>query len=274
MPGLSHMTAAVRATGLELRYGAVVALAASDLEIPAGAVTVMIGPNGSGKSSLLTAVAGLTTPTGGSLEVLGRSPKEIRSRIALVPQSTRVNEALPVTVREVVAMGRYADLGLLKRFSAADRAAVDEALHTLDLEPLAGRHLRELSGGQRQRVFVAQGLVQPRDMLLLDEPTTGLDIGSVQAIRQAVRAERAAGRPVLVTTHDFGEAERADHVVLLSNRVVAEGPPERVLTPEHLAAAYGYEASHIAAGVSIDDPAHSPVTNRHIHVEPRHIPTD
>src|SRR5690606_18678513 len=194
--------------------------------------------------------------------------------IALVPQSTRVNEALPVTVREVVAMGRYADLGLLKRFSAADRAAVDEALHTLDLEPLAGRHLRELSGGQRQRVFVAQGLVQPRDMLLLDEPTTGLDIGSVQAIRQAVRAERAAGRPVLVTTHDFGEAERADHVVLLSNRVVAEGPPERVLTPEHLAAAYGYEASHIAAGVSIDDPAHSPVTNRHIHVEPRHIPTD
>lgn len=266
------MKPAVEATGLELRFGRVVALAPSDLAIPDGAVTVLIGPNGSGKSSLLSAVAGLVEPTAGRLTVFGMTPKDVRARIALVPQSTRVNDALPVTVREVVAMGRYADLGLMRRFRPEDRQAVDEAIRLLDLEDLEGRHLRELSGGQRQRVFVAQGLVQPRDMLLADEPTTGLDIGSTDAIRRAIQAEREAGRAVVVTTHDFTQAQAADHVVLLANRVVAVGSPEEVLTSEHLAAAYGLEASRIAPHVHLDDAAHTPVASRHVHLEPRHYP--
>ena len=261
------MSEAVVARDLELVYGEHVALGASDFRFPAGAVTALIGPNGSGKSTVLAAVAGLHEPSAGDLRVLGWTPRKVRSRIAFVPQSTKVNDLLPVTVREVVAMGRYASLGMLGRFGTDDRAALDEALRRLDLEPLAARHLRELSGGQRQRVFVAQGLVQEHEILLLDEPTTGLDIVSTEVIHEVVRSERAAGKAVVLTTHDFAEARAADHVVLLANRVVAEGVPDDVFTPENLAAAYGLEINSAIGHVDLDDPAHQPTRPRHRHVE-------
>lgn len=265
------MPPAVAARGLVLAYRDTVALAESDLGLPNGAVSVLIGPNGSGKSSLLAAVAGLLRPSAGVVAVLGVEPKEARARVALVPQSTKVNDALPVTVREVVSMGRYSSLGTVRRFDDHDRRSVSEALGRLDLEPLAGRHLRELSGGQRQRVFVAQGLVQERDLLLLDEPTTGLDLVSSQVIHDVVATEREEGRPVVLTTHDFSEARQADHVVLLANRVVAEGPPESVFTTENVAAAYGFEETDLSGHLHLDDAAHRPVEPRHLHVEPRHI---
>ncbi len=261
------MTDAVVARGVELTYGDRVALAASDFRFPAGAITALIGPNGSGKSTVLAAVAGLHEPAAGELTVLGSTPRKERPRIAFVPQSTKVNDLLPVTVREVVAMGRYASLGMLGRFGPDDRAALDEALDRLDLQPLAARHLREVSGGQRQRVFVAQGLVQSHDMLLLDEPTTGLDIVSTEVIRQVVQSERADGCAVVITTHDFAEARAADHVVLLANRVVAEGAPEEVFTPENLADAYGLELNSSHEHVDVDDPAHRPTQTLHRHVE-------
>ena len=161
--------------------------------------------------------------------MLGRPPVESRSRIAYVLQSTTVNEALPVTVREVVAMGRYASLGMVRRFGAADRTAVETAMDQAEVSDLATRQLAELSGGQRQRVFVAQGLAQDRDLLLLDEPLTGLDLVSMEIILGVVSRERAAGRTVIMTTHDLGDASQADHVILLAGRVVAEGPPGEVL---------------------------------------------
>ncbi|MFP3914509.1 MAG: metal ABC transporter ATP-binding protein, partial [Actinomycetota bacterium] len=232
---------AVEAAGLVLAYGDTIALAESDLSLPSRSVIALIGPNGSGKSSLVSAIAGLHRPRAGSISVLGMPPRDVRSRVALVPQSTQVNDSLPVTVREVVAMGRYAALGMLGRFQEDSRRAVDDALERLDLKDLEGRHVRELSGGQRQRVFVAQGLVQPRDLLLLDEPTTGLDVVSTDVIHRVLEDERSAGRTVALTTHDFAEARRADHVVLLANRVVAAGEPEAVFTPGNLAAAYGLE---------------------------------
>lgn len=261
------MSEAVVARDLELVYGEHVALGASDFRFPAGAVTALIGPNGSGKSTVLAAVAGLHEPAAGALTVLGSAPRRVRSRIAFVPQSTKVNDLLPVTVREVVAMGRYASLGMMGRFGPEDRAALDEALDRLGLNPLAARHLRELSGGQRQRVFVAQGLVQEHDMLLLDEPTTGLDIVSTDVIRQVVESERADGCAVVITTHDFAEARAADHVVLLANRVVAEGAPDEVFTPEHLAKAYGLEIDSSLDHMDVDDPAHLPSQRFHRHVE-------
>ncbi|MGA7271299.1 MAG: ATP-binding cassette domain-containing protein, partial [Acidimicrobiia bacterium] len=151
-----------------------------------------------------------------------------------------------------------------------DRRVVAEAIQRLDLASLAGRHLRELSGGQRQRVFVAQGLVQERDLLLLDEPTTALDLVSAHTIRQVIASEVAEGHPVILTTHDLGEAMAADHVLLLSNRVVVEGVPDQVLTPENLSVAYDLDVSEAPDGFHLDDAAHRPTAARHTHGESSH----
>lgn len=261
---------AASASSLVLKFGATVALAASDFELPSEGVTVLIGPNGSGKSTLLSAIAGLHAPAAGTIRTLGEEPSQVQSRVSLVPQSTKVNDALPVTVREVVAMGRYASLGLTGRFQEEDLAALEAALTRLDLLQLQFRHLGELSGGQRQRVFVAQGLVQERDLLLLDEPTMALDLVSAKVIHDAIAEERAKGSPVVVTTHDLAEARQADHVLLLANRVVAEGAPDQVLTGPNLAAAYGFEADDLAGHLHIDDAAHRPTAPRHVHGEVRH----
>ena len=268
MPVMSGSGWAVEGRALELSFGGLVALAASDFQFPASGVTAVIGPNGSGKSTVLAAVAGLHRPSAGEIVVLGDTPRQSQPRVAFVPQSTKVNDALPVTVREVVSMGRYAALGLIGRFVAADRTAVDQALQRLDLMDLSHRHLRELSGGQRQRVFVAQGLVQDRQLLLMDEPTSALDLVSSAVIESVIDEERLTGRPLAVTTHDLGDAQRADHVVLLANRVVAEGPPESVLTAAHLSEAYRFDVTEVGGRLAFDDPAHAPAGGRHTHVEP------
>lgn len=253
--------------GVELRYADTVAVAVSDFTVPTGSFTTLIGPNGSGKSTLLAAIAGLQTPSSGHVEVLGREPARSRSRVSLVPQSTKVNDVLPVTVREVVAMGRYASLGLLGRFRAADREVVDAAVDRLGLVELGDRHIQELSGGQRQRVFVAQGLAQERDILLLDEPLTALDAQSAAVIGDVITEECAAGRTVVVTTHDLAEASMSDHVILLSGRVVAEGPPDNVLRGSVLSEAYHSQIVEVDGRLVFDDPAHATASSRHVHID-------
>jgi manganese transport system ATP-binding protein len=192
-----------------------------------------------------------------------------------VLQATKVNEALPITVREVVAMGRYATAGSYGRLRHTDRAAVTEAMERAGITDLADRHLHDLSGGQRQRVFVAQGLAQDHDLLLLDEPMTGLDLPSARAIDEVIHDEKARGCTTVISTHDLAEAQVADHVLLLSGRVVAGGPPGDVLNHANLTEAYGASLLHIdGKGWLIDDPAHRPTAARHthqdrsIHVEP------
>ena len=162
----------------------------------------------------------------------------MRGRVAYVLQSVVVAEHLPISVREVVTMGRYADSGLWRRLTADDRSLVDDAIERLELTDLARRQLGSLSGGQRQRTLVAQALAQDADVLLLDEPVTGLDLASADRIRAIVEDERDRGRAVLVATHDLAEAARADHLVLLAGRVVAAGSPADVLTQDALAEAY------------------------------------
>lgn len=251
------------ADGLSVSYGANIALSASSFEISGGGVTAVIGPNGSGKSTLLNVIAGLVEPTSGRAEI----PAE-RTRIAYVMQATKVNENLPVTVREVVAMGRYATLGAYRRPGESDRRAVDEAMARMGIAEIASRHLHELSGGQRQRVFVAQGLAQDHDVLLLDEPLTGIDIITAQAIDEVIHAETQEGCAVVMTTHDLSEARLADHVLLLAGRVVAWGSPADVLTEQNLVTAYGPSLLHVEEGrVFLDDPAHRPVVGRHAHRE-------
>lgn len=262
------MSTAVAANEVELAYGRHTAVSASSFEIPDGAITAFIGPNGSGKSTLLNAIAGLIEPRAGTLEVLPIADRQ--RRVAYVLQATKINDTLPVTVAEVVAMGRYAGQAPFRRLDSADRSAVDQAMDRMAIGDLAKRHLTELSGGQRQRVFVAQGLAQDHDVLLLDEPVTGLDLPSAQAIDDVIHDEHARGCTVVMTTHDLAEARVADYVLLLSGRVVAAGAPDEVLTPEHLSAAYGASLLHLdGKRLFLDDPHHYPTASRHEHRDAR-----
>jgi ABC-type Mn2+/Zn2+ transport system ATPase subunit len=245
---------AVVADGLVLAHGSRLAVAGGSFRIPAGSTVALIGPNGAGKSTLLRALAGLLAPREGGLHVPARAR---RGGLALVLQTTDVERTLPVTVRETVTLARYALRGPFGRLGGGNRAAVRQALERMEIADLAGRQLHELSGGQRQRVLVAQGLAQQADLLLLDEPVTGLDVVSRDLIFRAVAAERAAGRTVVVSTHDLDDARRADLVMLLANRVVAFGPPGEVLTDGPLRAAYGGRVLKVPEGVIVmDDPHH------------------
>lgn len=263
---------AIVADEIAFRYGSRTAVAPSSLAIPQASITAIIGPNGSGKSTVLNGIAGLIEPSSGSITTL---PIDGRPRrVAYVLQATRVNESLPITVREVVTMGRYPSTGPYRRLAREDRAVVQQAMDRMEITRLADRHLTELSGGQRQRVFVAQGLAQDHDMLLLDEPLTGLDITSAQAIDDVIHEEQSHGCTIVLTTHDLTAAQVADYVVLMSGVVVASGPPGEVLTEEHLRTAYGPSLIHMKdARLFLDDPAHRhpPAPHEHqdrsIHLE-------
>lgn len=255
---------AVLAVDAAFKYGSRTAVAPSSFCIPERSITAIIGPNGSGKSTTLNGIAGLAEPSSGTIEVL---PIDGRQRlVSYVLQTTKVNESLPITVREVVTMGRYPSTGAYGWLKEADRAAVQAAMDRMEITGLAERHLTELSGGQRQRVFVAQGLTQEHDMLLLDEPLTGLDITSAHAIDDVIHEEQSHGCTIVLTTHDLTAAQVADYVILMSGRVVASGSPDEVLTEEHLRDAYGPSLIHVeGTRLFLDDPIHRPADSRHEH---------
>ncbi len=260
---LDVAAATVVARGLVLSRGGRVVIDHADVALPRG-VTSLVGPNGSGKSTLLHAIAGLLEPASGTVTVDGRPPAEVRRRIAYVLQAQHAPAHLPVTVREVVALGRAPLRGPVGRLRREDRRAVDDAIERVELTRLADRHLSELSGGERQRAFVAQGLAQQGDVVLLDEPTAGLDVASTEQIRRVLEQERAAGHTVVVATHDLTDAAHSDHVVLLAGRVIAEGPPALALAPVHLRAAYRGRLLDVGGDLLlVDDDAH-----HHHHADP------
>ena len=241
-----------------------VALRDISLTIGAGELVAVIGPNGSGKSTLLAVISGLLGPTRGSVQVFGGAPRTHHHRIAHVMQTNVANQSIPLTVLETVRMGRYPLAGPFRPLAAADRKAVADAMERMHIADLANRQLNELSGGQRQRAYVAQGLAQDADILLLDEPITGLDLVTQERINAVVDQERAAGRTIVQTTHDVGTARHADRVVLLATKVVADGPPSSVLNPEHLASAYGGHVHVLDDGtVVLDDPHHHGAPEQH-----------
>ncbi|MFC4002414.1 zinc ABC transporter ATP-binding protein AztA [Prauserella oleivorans] len=220
--------------GLSAGYSGRVVLHRITARLPRAAVTAIVGPNGSGKSTLLGSVAGVVRPTAGSV----RLPDGMRP--ALVVQRSAVSDRLPITVLETVRMGRWAHRRLWRRLSEQDHEIVAECLHLLGISELAKRRLGTLSGGQRQRVLVAQGLAQRSDILLLDEPTTGLDGPARDIIAGALTDTAARGAAVVHVTHDLADAARADHCLLLSGgRLLAEGAPAEVLTDDAVEAAWG-----------------------------------
>lgn len=240
-----------------VRYGDIEALHDVTLRIPRGVSVAVIGPNGSGKSTLLGVLSGLVRVSSGTATVLGDAVPPRRGRVAHVLQETAVRPEVPMTVAETVRLGTYAELGLLRRPSAAVRDRIRTAVDRLEVADLLDRQLPELSGGQRQRVLIAQGLVQDADLLLLDEPVAGLDVTSQRIILDVIASERARGRTIITTTHDIGSAAQADLVVLVATDVIAAGPPDEVLTPEHLSRAFGGHLHVLPDGTLVlDDPAH------------------
>jgi len=222
---------AVRIRELTVRYDQVVALDRVNLTLQTGMALGIVGPNGSGKSTLLKTIAGLLSPASGVLEVFGAAPRTLPpGTIAYVPQIEAVDWSFPANVYDVVAMGRFPRLGLLQRFSKHDRRVVDAALEALRLGDLRNRHISQLSGGQQQRTFVARAIAQEPKLLLLDEPTTGVDAATEEALRELIRGLVKNGLPVLMTTHDLDRAAVwFDRLVVVDRRVLAEGDPETVL---------------------------------------------
>lgn len=211
----------VELDGVYAGYGGPDVLKGVDVRIPEGAATALVGANGSGKSTLLGVLAGTLRPRAGTVTRRGRT------RPAFVVQRSAVQDALPVTVRATVAMGRWAHRGPWRPLTRHDRAVVRECLDRMGVADLADRRLGELSGGQRQRVLVAQGLAQEADVLLLDEPSAGLDRHALEDIRATVDRVRAEGVTVVHATHAPEEASGADHcVVMADGTVAASGPPE------------------------------------------------
>ncbi|MEV0198774.1 zinc ABC transporter ATP-binding protein AztA [Nonomuraea sp. NPDC050691] len=209
--------------GLSAGYGRRRVLDGVSARVPGGAVTAVVGPNGSGKSTLLAVLAGVLRPASGA--VLGR----VR-RPAFVVQRSAVSDALPITVRDTVAMGRWAHRGPWRRLSRHDWAVVDDCMDRLGVLGLAGQRLGALSGGQRQRALLAQGLAQEPDLLLLDEPATGLDAEARRDVAAALDRASGDGVTVVQATHDPAAARDAGHCLLLDGgHLVAEGPPALVL---------------------------------------------
>ena len=240
---------AIEVRGATVRYGEVLALDDVTLDVGAGRVTGLIGMNGSGKSTLFKTILGLVRPAAGAALLDGADPASARRRgvVGYVPQSEDVDWSFPVSVRDVVMMGRYGRQGVTRRPRPADRAAVDEALERVELTDLADRQIGRLSGGQRKRAFVARGIAQGAGILLLDEPFAGVDKRSEATIVRLLREMADAGGTVLVSTHDLHALPAlADDAVLLLRRVLFHGSVAEALDPANLARAFGLESGEAA----------------------------
>ena len=238
------------------------ALQNASFEMPAGAVTALVGMNGSGKSTLFKAIMGFVPIQSGEIQILGLSAREALQRklIAYVPQSEEVDWDFPVLVEDVVMMGRYGHMNWLRRSRPQDREAVDLALKRVGMEAFRTRQIGELSGGQKKRVFLARALAQDARVILLDEPFTGVDVSTEDAIIELLGQLSAEGRIILVSTHNLGSVpEFCDHSVLLNRSVIAYGLTKDVFTRANLQITFGGMLRHFV--IAEGDKGHSMEVN-------------
>jgi ABC-type Mn2+/Zn2+ transport system ATPase subunit len=237
-------TATISADHLCVGYGKHPVVEGVMLDMYPGELLVLIGTNGSGKSTLLKTLAGLIHPVHGDLHVLGQHAGQLPTRVAYLPQHPVSSHTLPLQVRDVVTMGRFAHLGLFKRTSSSDRAIVNSAMQRTGIDEQASKPIRDLSGGQQQRTHLAQVLAREAEILLLDEPTAGLDINGRKLVAELIAGERARGVTVVMATHELADAEQATSVMLLAQRVVSMGPPQEALRDEYLRECFGFTQPH------------------------------
>ena len=227
------------AEGLGVRYESGLALDDVSFELKTGERLAVVGPNGAGKSTLLKIIAGVLTPSEGRIQIFGNEPGR-HICIAYVPQRNQVDWSFPVTVADVVMMGRVGQLGLFRNPKARDWDLVNGALEVVRMTHLAKRQINQLSGGQQQRMFIARALAQEAELMLMDEPLTGLDVNSQEEVFGILNRLQQQDVTVLVSLHDLKmAAQRFNRVMLLNHQMLAIGTPEGVLTPENLLAAYG-----------------------------------
>ncbi len=240
---------AIAVRDLTVRYkNGHTALHNASFSIKRGTISGLVGVNGAGKSTLFKALMGFVPIAQGDIAILGNAVNQaLKSRlIAYVPQSEEVDWSFPILVEDVVMMGRYGHMGLLRIASAADHLAVDEALDRVGMSAFRHRQIGELSGGQRKRVFIGRALAQQGQVILLDEPFTGVDVQTENAIITMLRGLRDEGRVILVSTHNLGSVpEFCDHVVMVNGTVLNHGPVATNFTHEHLESAFGGVLRHL-----------------------------
>jgi ABC-type Mn2+/Zn2+ transport system ATPase subunit len=230
----------VKAENLYIGYSNEVIVADISFELGPGEAFALIGTNGSGKSTLLKTIVGLLSPMGGWLSVFGMPPGKNHARIAYLGQFHHSGFVLPLRAIDVVRMGRFPQHGLWKRMDRQDDEIVLAAMRTMGIEKLADVPLRSLSGGQQQRTYLAQVLAHQANLLVLDEPTAGLDAGGRELYLHAINDELCRGASAIIATHDIHEeAALCRQVMLLARRVVAFGAPQQVITPEALLETFG-----------------------------------
>ncbi|MDK1377158.1 MULTISPECIES: manganese/iron ABC transporter ATP-binding protein [unclassified Sinorhizobium] len=227
------------------------ALRDASFEIPTGTIAALVGVNGSGKSTLFKAIMGFVRLAQGEISILGLSVSAAlkRNLVAYVPQAEEVDWNFPVLVEDVVMMGRYGHMNMLRIPKKADHDAVDTALARVGMSDFRKRQIGELSGGQKKRVFLARALAQDGRVILLDEPFTGVDVKTEDAIIRLLIGLRDEGRVMLVSTHNLGSVpEFCDRTVLLKNTVLAYGPTTTTFTRENLELAFGGVLRHFVLG--------------------------
>lgn len=244
-------------SGVTAGYGDRAAIEDVDLAVESGSLLAVVGPNGAGKSTLLRVMAGLLAPWRGRVEVLGGAPGREAHRVAYMPQAETVDWAFPVTVGDVVMMGRYPLLGPLRRPGALDRRHVDEALEMVRMNDQRRTQIGRLSGGQRRRVFLARALAADPALYLLDEPVTGIDVPTQDDLMDILNAEAQRGRTVIATTHDLAAAsQRFQSVAAINRRVIAHGPASLILDPDILSKTYGGHLLVLGGQTVVIDDAH------------------
>lgn len=241
MPHLSHQTdqPILDVRHLSVRYGDHLALEDVTFHLHKGERVAVVGPNGAGKSTLFKVIVGVIRPTAGEVRIYGSQPSG-HVCIGYVPQRSQVEWRFPVTVEDVVMMGRIAQIGFFRQPRKEDWKRVHQALETVGLLDLARRPIEALSGGQQQRMFIARALAQEAELLLMDEPLNGLDLPSQESILSLLEVLRAQQVTVMIATHDLDQAARFfDRIMLLNRRVIGFGEAKEVLRPERLKRAYG-----------------------------------
>ncbi|MEM5494302.1 manganese/iron ABC transporter ATP-binding protein [Hoeflea sp. AS16] len=244
-------------TGLDVKDVSVIyrngnrALDGASFSVPKGSITALVGINGSGKSTLFKSLMGFVPLASGEISIMGLTVKEAlrRNLVAYVPQSEEIDWAFPVLVEDVVMMGRYGHMNFLRMTRPQDRVAVDESLERVGMTAFRKRQIGELSGGQKKRVFLARALAQEGQVILLDEPFTGVDVTTENQIIDLLKDLRAEGRVMLVSTHNLGSVpEFCDRAVLINRSVLAEGPTSEVFTQANLQKAFGGVLRHFVLG--------------------------